>query len=63
MAPFGVLLLITPQRFEKIFPVLSFGPEALEEFARHMVEYALGGMAAVAREASATRHPPAAACY
>jgi len=54
MAPFGVLLLVTPQRVEKVFPALSFGPEALDEFARHMVEYALGGMAAVARETRTT---------
>jgi AcrR family transcriptional regulator len=50
MAPFGVLLLIGPQRIERAFPVLSIGPESLEELTRHMVEFALGGIAAVARE-------------
>jgi TetR/AcrR family transcriptional regulator, regulator of cefoperazone and chloramphenicol sensitivity len=50
MAPFGVLLLVGPQRIERVFPVMSFGPESMGEFARHMVEFALGGMAAVARE-------------
>jgi AcrR family transcriptional regulator len=49
MAPFGILLLIGPQRMERTFPVLSFGPEALEENTRHMVEFALGGLAAIAR--------------
>jgi len=48
MAPFGVLLLIGPQRIERAFPVLSFGPQSMEELTRHMVEYALGGLAAVA---------------
>jgi hypothetical protein len=45
-----VLLLIGPQRIERAFPVLSIGPESLEELTRHMVEFALGGIAAVARE-------------
>jgi hypothetical protein len=53
MAPFGVLLLIGPQRIERAFPVLSFGPESLDQLTRHMVEFALGGIAAVAREARA----------
>jgi hypothetical protein len=51
MAPFGVLLLIGPQRIERAFPVMSIGPESLGELTRHMVEFALGGIAAVAREA------------
>ena len=49
MAPFGVLLLIGPQRVERAFPALSLGPEAMEELTRHMVEFALGGIAAIAR--------------
>jgi AcrR family transcriptional regulator len=55
MAPFGVLLLISPQRMEKTFPILSFGPESTEEFTRHMVQFALGGLAAIARDARVTR--------
>jgi len=55
MAPFGVFLLISPQRIEKTFPILSFGPETAEEFTRHMVQFALGGLAAIAREARLTR--------
>ena len=51
MAPFGVLFLIGPQRIERTFPVVSFGPEAVEENTRYMVHYALGGLAAIAREA------------
>jgi AcrR family transcriptional regulator len=51
MAPFGVLLLIGPQRIERAFPVKSCGPESLDQLTRHMVEFALGGIAAVAREA------------
>ena len=51
MAPFGVVLLISPQRIERTLPPLSFGPEGIEEFARHMVQFALGGLAAIAREA------------
>jgi AcrR family transcriptional regulator len=51
MAPFGVILLISPQRIERAFPVLSFGPAGMEELARHMVEFALGGLEAIAREA------------
>ena len=51
MAPFGVLLLICPQRVERAFPALSLGPDAMEELTRHMVEFALGGMAAVSRSA------------
>jgi len=51
MAPFGVLFLIGPQRVERTFPVVSFGPEAVEENTRYMVCYALGGLAAIAREA------------
>ena len=49
MAPFGILLLIGPQRIERTFPVLSFGPEAIQENTQHMVEFALGGLAAIAR--------------
>jgi AcrR family transcriptional regulator len=49
MAPFAVLLLIGPQRVERAFPVLSFGPDAMEELTRHMVEFALGGIVAVGR--------------
>jgi hypothetical protein len=55
MAPFGVMLLISPQRVEKVFPVLSFGPESLEEWTRHMVEFTLGGLAAIARQTNITR--------
>jgi AcrR family transcriptional regulator len=49
MAPFGILLLIRPQRMERVFPVLSFGPESVEDTTRQMVQYALGGLAAIAR--------------
>jgi len=49
MAPFGILLLIGPRRVERTFPILSFGPESVEENTHHMVEFALGGLAAVAR--------------
>lgn len=48
MAPFGVLLLIGTQRVERTYPAVSFGPEAVEENTRHMVRYALGGLAAIA---------------
>lgn len=49
MAPFGVLLLLGTERVERAFPVLSFGPDAMEELSSHMVEFALGGIAAVGR--------------
>jgi TetR/AcrR family transcriptional regulator, regulator of cefoperazone and chloramphenicol sensitivity len=49
MAPFGILLLIGPQRVERTFPILSFGKEAVQENTRHMVEFALGGLAAISR--------------
>jgi AcrR family transcriptional regulator len=55
IAPFGLLLLIGPQRIEKKFPILSFGPECVDEFARHMVQFALGGLAGIARDARVTR--------
>jgi TetR/AcrR family transcriptional regulator, regulator of cefoperazone and chloramphenicol sensitivity len=48
MAPFGILMLIRPQRMERVFPVLSFGPESVEDTTRHMVQFALGGLAAIA---------------
>ena len=51
MAPFGVLLLIGPQKIERAFPALSLGPDAMEELIRHMVEFALGGIAAIGRNA------------
>jgi AcrR family transcriptional regulator len=51
MAPFGILMLIRPQRVERIFPVLSFGPESMQDTTRHMVQFALGGLAAIARNA------------
>ena len=47
MAPFGILLLISPQRMEKTFPILSFGPESVDDLTRHMVQFALGGLAAI----------------
>jgi TetR/AcrR family transcriptional regulator, regulator of cefoperazone and chloramphenicol sensitivity len=49
MAPFGVLMLVTPKRIERALPPLSFGPESVEETTHHMVQFALGGLAAVAR--------------
>jgi TetR/AcrR family transcriptional regulator, regulator of cefoperazone and chloramphenicol sensitivity len=55
MAPFGVLLLINPRRVEKAFPALSFGPESTDDTTRHMVQFALGGLAAIARDARLTR--------
>jgi AcrR family transcriptional regulator len=48
MAPFGILMLIRPKRVERVFPVLSFGPESVEDTIRHMVKFALGGLAAIA---------------
>jgi AcrR family transcriptional regulator len=51
MAPFGILMLIGPQRIERVFPVLSFGPESVQDTTRHLVQFALGGLAAIAREA------------
>ena len=51
MAPFGILLLISPQRVERTFPVLSFGPESVQDTIRHMVQFTLGGLAAIARDA------------
>jgi TetR/AcrR family transcriptional regulator, regulator of cefoperazone and chloramphenicol sensitivity len=53
MAPFGVLLLLSPKRIERAFPTLSIGPEAADEYRRHMVQFALGGLAAIARDARA----------
>ena len=41
-------MLIGPQRVERVFPVLAFGPETVEDTARHMVQFALGGLAAIA---------------
>jgi AcrR family transcriptional regulator len=55
MAPLGVLLLIGPQRIQKAFPILSFGPESMDEVTQHMVQFALGGLAAIARDALLTR--------
>jgi AcrR family transcriptional regulator len=51
MAPFGLLFLVSPQRFERTFPVLTFGPEAVDENTHHMVQFALGGLAAIAQTA------------
>jgi hypothetical protein len=53
MAPFGILILIGTQRFERTFPVLCFGPEAVEENTEHLVQFALGGLAAITRAARA----------
>ncbi|MFL6604255.1 MAG: TetR/AcrR family transcriptional regulator [Steroidobacteraceae bacterium] len=50
MAPFGILMLIGPGRVERVFPVLSFGPESVADTTRHMVQFALGGLAAIARD-------------
>ena len=55
MAPFGVLLLTNPRRIEKALPELSFGPQDTDETTRHMVQFALGGLAAIARDARLTR--------
>jgi AcrR family transcriptional regulator len=51
MAPFGILLLISPRRMERTFPILSFGPESVQDTTRHMVQFALGGLATIARDA------------
>jgi AcrR family transcriptional regulator len=50
MAPFGILMLIGPARVERVFPVLSFGPESVADTTRHMVQFTLGGLAAIARD-------------
>ena len=56
MAPIGIMLLISPQKFQRAFPALSLGPATLEETTRHMVQFALAGLAAIARDAGgATR--------
>ncbi len=55
MAPFGDLLLIGPQRLEKKLRLLSFAPESTEEFTRHLVQFALGGLAAIAHDARTAR--------
>jgi AcrR family transcriptional regulator len=55
MAPWGVLMLMTAQRIEKAFPILSFGPESADEVTRHMVQFALGGLAAIARDTRGSR--------
>ena len=55
MAPFGVLMLVTPKRIERALPPLSFGPESVEETTHHMVQFALGGLAAAAHHARLTR--------
>jgi AcrR family transcriptional regulator len=51
MAPFGILLLIGQQRVERVFPVLSFDADSVADTTRHMVQFALGGLAAIARDA------------
>jgi AcrR family transcriptional regulator len=50
MAPLAVILLMGAPRIEKAFPTLSFSPEQVEATTHYMVEYALGGIAAAARE-------------
>src|SRR5262249_19691207 len=57
MAPFGLVLLISPQRLGRTFPVLWCGPEGVEENPRHMVQFALGGLAAIARGAGRRSQP------
>jgi TetR/AcrR family transcriptional regulator, regulator of cefoperazone and chloramphenicol sensitivity len=51
MAPFGILLICNPQRIDRILPNVSFGSQSAEETTRFMVQYALGGLSAVARDA------------
>lgn len=58
MAPFGVVLLMGAPRIEKAFPTLSFSPEHADAMTRHMVEYALGGIAAAARALSRQERNP-----
>jgi AcrR family transcriptional regulator len=50
MAPFGILMLIGQERVQRVFPVLSFGPDSAADTTRHMVQFALGGLAAIARD-------------
>jgi hypothetical protein len=46
---------MTPRRIEKAFPALSFGRESAQDTTRHMVQFALGGLAAIARDARLNR--------
>lgn len=49
MAPVGILMIISPQRFERTFPSLSFTPEGIEDLTQHMVQFALAGLAGIAK--------------
>jgi AcrR family transcriptional regulator len=54
VAPLGILFLVGQRSTARIFPVLRLGPEAVEENTRQMAHFALGGIEAIARAASAT---------
>jgi len=54
VAPLGILFLVGQRSTARTSPVCLVGPEAVEENTRQMVHFALGGIGAIARAASAT---------
>jgi len=55
MAPFGVLLLISPQRIEKTSRFCHSARRRRKNARATWCKFALGGLAAIAREAPGTR--------
>ena len=56
MAPLGILMLMGAARVERAFPMLSLGPDSMEETTRHMLKFALGGIAEVAAAPGRSAH-------
>lgn len=53
MAPCALLLLVNRRKLQRLMPALELDSEAAAALTRHLVEFALAGMAAVANSASA----------
>jgi TetR/AcrR family transcriptional regulator, regulator of cefoperazone and chloramphenicol sensitivity len=51
MAPFCMLILADRRRMKRALPSLALGPGDAPDLARHLAEFALGGLEAVRRDA------------
>jgi AcrR family transcriptional regulator len=51
MAPCGLLLIVSRKRLEHALPAFNIRPDSVDEITRHMTQFALAGLAAIARQA------------
>jgi hypothetical protein len=51
MAPFCMLILSDSRRIKRALPSLGLGADDAADMARHLVQFAIGGLEAIGRDA------------